>query len=341
MMKVAGFDIGGANTDLAIIDFEDGEIKEIKTDFEYLPMWCENDRLGVTLVDLIEKICPIDEIDAVGISMTAELVDAFETKTEGVRDIAATCEKLFDVPVGYIGLSGVLSLEELLNNPIDVAAANWKATSQIVAEIEKDCIFVDTGSTTTDIIPIKNGEECAKGRTDFERSATGELVYTGTLRTNLTSFVDSIPINGKEYAVASELFASTADVYNVLGLIKDEDFVCATCDGAGKSKEDSARRISRVVCADLDILSMDNIIEMCHHIHNMQVKQIAKGLKQVSERENINKVVVTGLGKDILCAEAAKLLNLDVKSMGDYYTDEECVVAPAIGTALMMKNSIL
>ena len=29
-MKVAGFDIGGANTDLAIIDFEDGEIKTIK-----------------------------------------------------------------------------------------------------------------------------------------------------------------------------------------------------------------------------------------------------------------------------------------------------------------------
>ena len=27
-MKIAGFDIGGANTDLAVIDFEDGEIKE-------------------------------------------------------------------------------------------------------------------------------------------------------------------------------------------------------------------------------------------------------------------------------------------------------------------------
>ena len=41
----------------------------------------------------------IDEIDAVGISMTAELVDAFETKTEGVIDIATTCENLFDCPV--------------------------------------------------------------------------------------------------------------------------------------------------------------------------------------------------------------------------------------------------
>ena len=339
-MKVAGFDIGGANTDLAIIEYEDGEIKDIQTIFEYLPMWSDNDRLGITLIDLIEKICPIEEIDAVGISMTAELVDAFETKTEGVLDIATTCEKLFDCPVAYIGVDKVLSLAELIQNPLEVAAANWIATSQIVAEIEKDCIFIDTGSTTTDIIPIKDGKECAKGRTDFERSATGELVYTGTLRTNLTSFVDSIPLNGNNYRVASELFAITADVYNVLDLIKDEDYVCATCDGAGKSKEESARRISRVVCADLDILSMDDIIEISNYIHQEQIKQIASGLKEVSEREGLDKVVVTGLGKDILCAEAAKLLGLDVKSMGDYYSDDECTVAPAIGTAIMMRNYI-
>ena len=292
-MKIAGFDIGGANTDLAIVEYENGEI--------------------------------------------TELVDAFETKAQGVLDIATTCEKLFDCPVAYIGTDKVLSLAELIANPIEVAAANWIATSHIVAEIEKDCIFVDTGSTTTDIIPIKDGKECAKGRTDFERSSTGELVYTGTLRTNLTSFVDSIPLNGETYRVASELFAITADVY-VLDLIKDEDYVCATCDGAGKSKEESARRISRVVCADLDILSMDDIKEMADYIHKEQVKQIAAGLKEVSDREGLDKVIVTGLGKDILCAEAAKLLGLDVKSMGDFYSDDECTVAPAIGTAIMMKN---
>ena len=337
-MKVAGFDIGGANTDLAIVEYENGEIKDIQTVFEYLPMWSDNDRLGITLIDLIEKICPIEEIDAVGISMTAELVDAFETKTQGVMDIATTCEKLFDCPVAYIGTDKVLSLRELMENPLEVAAANWIATSQIVAEIEKDCIFVDTGSTTTDIIPIKDGKECAKGRTDFERSATGELVYTGTLRTNLTCFVDSVPLNGEIYRVASELFAITADVYNVLDLIKDEDYVCATADGAGKSKEDSARRISRIVCADLDILSMDDIKEIADYVHKEQVKQIASGLKEVSKREGLDKVVVTGLGKDILCAEAGKLLGLDVKSMGEFYSDDECTVAPAIGTAIMMKK---
>ena len=98
-MKIAGFDIGGANTDLAVIDFEEGDIKNIEVDFEYLPMWSNNDDLSQVLIELIEKICPVSEIDAVGISMTAELVDAYDTKKDGVLDVVRKCEETFDCPI--------------------------------------------------------------------------------------------------------------------------------------------------------------------------------------------------------------------------------------------------
>ena len=112
-MKIAGFDIGGANTDLAVIDFDGGEIKNIEVDFAYLPMWSNNDDLSDVLVELIEKICPISEIDAVGISMTAELVDAYDTKKDGVLDVVKKCEDTFDCPIAYVGIVGMLSLEEI------------------------------------------------------------------------------------------------------------------------------------------------------------------------------------------------------------------------------------
>lgn len=340
-MKIAGFDIGGANTDLAIIEYDnDGEIKNIETDFSYLPMWYKNDELGETLIELIEKICPLNEIDAVGISMTAELVDAYETKKEGVLDIVNKCLKVFNKPIGFVGVNGMLTPDEIKNKPLEAAAANWIATSEIVASMEKDCIFVDTGSTTTDIIPIKDGKECSIGRSDFERLSTGELVYTGTLRTNIASFVDKIPLDGSEYRVASELFAITADVYNILDLISPEDYVCDTCDGQGKSKLESMRRISRVLCADLEILTEEEIHYICEFIHQAQVAQIANALDEVAKREKLEIVITTGLGKDILCNEAANSLNLMVKPMSMYLSDEECVVAPAIGTAVMMKNNL-
>ncbi|MDR0900900.1 MAG: H4MPT-linked C1 transfer pathway protein [Methanobrevibacter sp.] len=335
-MKIAGFDIGGANTDLAIVDFDkNGEIKSIATNFEYLPMWSNYEDLGDTLLNLIEKIDDINLIDGIAISMTAELVDAYETKKEGVLDISKRVEDVFDIPICFIGTDGVLSIEELRINPLKIAAANWIATAQIAAKINSNCIFIDTGSTTTDIIPIKNGKECAKGRSDFERLGTGELVYTGTLRTNLASFLNKIDFDENSYNIASELFAISADIYNVLGLITEKDYICDTCDGEGKSKEESARRISRVLCADLDILSYDDIIAISKYIHKKQIEQIAISLKQVSKRENLDFIVTTGLGKDILANPAAKSLNLNVKSMNDILTDEECIVAPAIGTAIL------
>lgn len=337
-MKIAGFDIGGANTDLAIIDFEDGEIKNIEVDFKYLPMWSNNDDLSRVLIELIENICPVLEIDAVGISMTAELVDAYDTKKDGVLDVVKKCEDTFTCPVAYVGIDGMMSREEIEKTPLKAAAANWIATAQIATLISDNCIFIDTGSTTTDIIPIKDGVECAIGKSDFDRSATGELVYTGTLRTNLASFLDNVELNGKKYRVASELFAQTADVYMLLDLITEDDYVCDTFDGEGKSKIECARRIARVVCADLEMLSMEEIIEMSRFIHQKQVEQIADGLKQVVETQNLDLIVTTGLGKDILDKKAAELLGLEVKSMDDILTDDECTVAPAVGTAVMMEK---
>ena len=106
-MKIAGFDIGGANTDLAIIDFDNDEIKNIDVDFAYLPMWSNNDDLSKVLVELIENICPVSEIDAVGISMTAELVDAYDTKKDGVLDVVRKCEDTFSCPIAYVGIDGL------------------------------------------------------------------------------------------------------------------------------------------------------------------------------------------------------------------------------------------
>jgi len=270
--------------------------------------------------------------------MTAELVDAYDTKKDGVLDVVNKCEKTFSCPIAYVGIDGMMSKKEIEKNPLKAAAANWIATAQIATLISDNCIFIDTGSTTTDIIPIKDGKECAIGKSDFDRSATGELVYTGTLRTNLASFLDKIEFNGKEYRVASELFAQTADVYTVLDLITPEDYVCDTFDGESKSKVDCAKRIARVVCADLEMLSEADIVEISKFIHQKQIEQIADGLKQVHETQGLDLIITTGLGKDILDRPAAELLGLEVKSMGDILTDEECVVAPAVGTSVMMNK---
>jgi len=336
-MKIAGFDIGGANTDVAIVDFDDsGNIKNIKTGFKYLPMWIKKDELEETLFDLLGS--DTDKIDAVGISMTAELVDVYKTKKEGVLDITDKVKKTFDVPIGVVGVDGILNVNEVAQDPIKVAAANWMATAQISSKILRDCIMIDVGSTTTDIIPIKNGLECAKGRSDLERLRTGELVYTGVLRTNVATIVDKVPLDDGWVRVSSELFAITADIHLVLDNIKKDDYTCDTPDGEGKSKKDCMQRISRVVCGDLEILSPSDIEKISEYIYKKQIQQILEALLEVSKREEISKVVTTGLGMDILADKTCEAAGFVAVGMDKLLKKEECVVAPAVGTALLMEK---
>ncbi|MGA2677470.1 MAG: hydantoinase/oxoprolinase family protein [Methanobacterium sp.] len=336
-MKIAGFDIGGANTDLAVVDFdENGSIKDIETGFEYLPMWKDKKELSQVLLDLLGR--ELSDIQAVGVCMTAELVDAYQTKSEGVLDIACKVMDTFNLPIGFVGLNGLIDYNQLQWNPSQVAAANWIATSRLAAKINPNCIMIDTGSTTTDIIPLKNGLECAKGRSDLQRLQTGELVYTGTLRTNVATIVDKVPLDNSWVRVASELFAISADAHLLLGNIKIDDYNCETPDGAGKSRNDCMRRISRVICSDLDTLSFRNIMDISKFIVEKQVEQVSEALMEVSIMNEIFNVVTTGLGMNVIGAAACELVDIPWLSMDELISEEECIVAPAVGTAVLMEE---
>jgi (4-(4-[2-(gamma-L-glutamylamino)ethyl]phenoxymethyl)furan-2-yl)methanamine synthase len=336
-MKIAGFDIGGANTDIAVVDFdESGNITGVETDFVYLPMWMKNDELS----EALKVLLGYNVVDGIGVSMTAELVDAYKTKKEGVIDIANKSKDSFDVPVGFVGHDGIMELSEVVKNPMMVAAANWIATAPLAARIDQNCILIDIGSTTTDIIPIKNGKECAVGRSDLERLKTGELVYSGTLRTNVAALIDKIPLDDSVLRVASELFAITADIHMILGNIDQDEYSCDTMDGSGKSPEECMRRLSRVVCGDMDVLDHDEIKAMAEYIYSVQVSKISEALLEVSKRNNISKVITTGLGMDILGAKACEQAGLEYIGMDRILKKDDCVVAPAVGTAILMEGYI-
>jgi len=94
---------------------------------------------------------------------------------------------------------------------MELAAANWSASATLLAEEVGDGLFVDMGSTTTDLIPIKGRPLAAK--TDFQRLARGELVYTGLLRTALGALLPTARIGGDCVPLSPEMLAITADAY--------------------------------------------------------------------------------------------------------------------------------
>ena len=225
MVCVLGYDVGGANTKAAVITTKDGKIEDIKEAIEYFPIWKEPEKL-VNILLALKKRLGTNRLDALGVTMTAELSDAFATKREGVHKILNCIKEAFPNETVYVLTtnSEIVPFKLAEEQPLTVAAANWAATGWLVANVVKDCVVVDVGSTSASIIPIVNGQVAAKGKTDLEKLICGELVYTGSLRTNVATIVHSVPVKMGIAGVASELFALSADVHLVLGNITEKQY---------------------------------------------------------------------------------------------------------------------
>jgi probable H4MPT-linked C1 transfer pathway protein len=343
LVDVLSFDVGGANTKAALIRMQNGKPSSVKIAVEYFPIWKEPKKLDSALLELKRQL-GVSKVDGLGVTMTAELSDAYQTKREGVTQILNCIKQTFpDTPIFVLNTDAALvSLDVALRNPLLIAAANWAATGWLVAQHLRDCVVVDVGSTSTSIIPIVNGHVAARGKTDLEKLVCGELVYTGSLRTNIAAIVHSIPIKNGVAGVSSELFALSADVHIVLGNITEKDYTCETADGRGKTLAEASARLARVVCADTEMLSHQEIVDMANYIYKIQIKQVADGLAKVysslpkSLTSEAIPVVVTGLGKSFLAHKAAESINADaIIDLSSLLPNEAVLATPAYGVALM------
>ncbi|TGC07035.1 hydantoinase/oxoprolinase family protein [Methanolobus halotolerans] len=324
-MKIIGIDIGGANTKLASAD---GEIIEL----HYIPLW-KDTRLPEALEEIAEKHHP----DGVSVVMTGELADCFQDKEAGIKFIIESVDRAFDCDVRYIDSQG--QFYDGSGDLRKLAAANWAASANLIGAETGDCIFVDMGSTTSDIIPIKDGKHVA-GISDFSRLVRSELVYSGVLRTNLAYLLDSLDMVAGKCRVSSELFATTGDSYLVLDDIPEDIYTCETADGAGKSKTDAMRRLARVVCADLTEVSPDDIYRISEQVKEKQISVLGEAILQVAQRNELDRIVSAGLG-EFLIREAAKRLGFECISVAQKWGYEISRVFPAYAAARMFEADIL
>ena len=344
MVNVLGLDIGGANTKAAYIKTDNGRVTECKTAIEYFPVWKNPETLSLMLSKISQTVGGSAKLDCVGVTMTAELSDAYPTKREGVIQILDHVITSFPaVEIVVLDVEGTLKpIIEASSAPLKVAAANWVATGWLVSQLVKNCIVIDVGSTSTSIIPVIDGKVSASGKTDLEKLLNGELVYTGSLRTNIAAIVNSLPIREGIARVSSELFAQSADVHLVLGNITKDEYTVETTDKRGKTRIEALERLARVVCGDTEMLTEKEIVAFSTYIYKAQIKQISEGLKQVYSRIEADtnmkvKAVVTGFGKDFLAEKAAQIVGInEITDLGELLPCNVTIGSPAIGVALML-----
>jgi hypothetical protein len=264
--------------------------------------------------------------------MTGELADCFTDKKQGVSFIMETVDAVFQ---GALYLNNRGEFIDSSGDIMSLAAANWTA-SALLAGKGRDCIFADVGSTTTDLIPVKHGRPLA-GTTDFQRLGRHELLYRGILRTNIAALMERIGLGSNNYRLSSELFAQTADANLLLGNISQEDYTCETADTAGKTKKDAARRLARVVCADITELDSEDIMDIAWQVYYHQRDELAEALGILASLHGINTVVGAGLGEFIV-RDAAKHAGLTCTLLSEEYGSDISKVFPAYAVACLVND---
>lgn len=266
-----GWDIGGAHVKVACLDHRGHLIDALELS---TPLWRGLESLQNAVAEVAARMPLLQARHA--ITMTGELVDLFDDRTHGVRQLVAFMgERL---PSGsltvYAGRQGFVRPEQVERYIDDIASANWHATADMVAARVQDGLLVDIGSTTADILPFAAGRVLNRGYSDRERMACSELVYTGVVRTPLMSLCRRVPFQGQWTDLAAEHFATTADVYRLTGDLPEHADLGDTADGRGKSLKESTVRLARMIGADAADADRQEWLALAAYLAEQQLQNL-------------------------------------------------------------------
>ncbi len=314
-----GWDIGGAHVKVAVIY----DHKIIAIYQKPCLLWQGLDKLEFAVQTLLKKLPQTNQCH--GLTMTGELVDLFSDRHDGVQQIIQTMKTLLthhEVKVfcGQYGLLPIAEVEEIHHDSI--ASANWLASATFCAKHFQDSLFVDIGSTTTDILLCKSGEVHAQGYSDYARLISQELIYTGVVRTAIMAVAQTVLDNKQNVGVMAEQFATMADVYRITGELSEHHDQTPTADGATKDIEASARRLSRMVGDDFNVTELERWYAVAQNIRLQQLQRIQQGCELQLSRHSSEKnlpLIGAGIGR-FLIREIAKNLNCPYVDFSTLFT---------------------
>jgi probable H4MPT-linked C1 transfer pathway protein len=337
MGSIMGWDIGGVNIKAArLVPGAPPRVALEPFELQRAPA-----SLAPTLAAVARRLGS-EPTDQHAVTMTAELSQFFRTKGEGVRFVLDAVGTAFGTEGLHVfGTDGEFRPPHQAQlHPLLVAAANWVATARLVAQMRETCLLLDIGSTTADIIPIVAGAVVATGRTDPERLASGELVYTGVLRTPAEAVAHQVPFRDGAAAVSAEGFAIMGDVYLWLGALTPEDYTVPTPDGRPANRTHAGERLARVICGDCEMLAAADLDAMAQALAEAQAAMIAGAIQRLSSRHpQITTAVVTGIG-DFVASEAACRAGLSVTRLAGRLGDAAARAAPAAAVATLLEQTL-
>ena len=337
MGTTAGYDVGGAHLKVALA--ENGRTLAVRQ--IACPLWKGLETLDAAFAEA-EPLTARAERHAV--TMTAELCELFPDRRTGVVTVVKRLEGI--LPPGiriWMGPRGFGTSAEALADPLSVASTNFLASAMLVGKKLADAMLIDMGSTTTDIIAIAGGKPAPHAITDGERLETGELVYTGLTRTDVSIVPQRATFRGRAQRLAAGGFANMADVRRILGTLPADVDQHATFDGRGTSVQESTARFARCFGRDASDAATDDWRACARQVADRQIAEVHAAIHEVLSASALPAgapIVAAGIGALEIGALATSLGRASINFGTLAAATPDCsewatYCAPAVAVALL------
>lgn len=337
-----GWDIGGAHLKIARCD-QRGQLQQVIQ----IPcaLWRGIEELETAMLQAVSLLnCQHDQH---AITMTGELVDAFENRQQGVEKILDCIAGILPKASSHIfaGKRGWLTTQQAKVEWRSVASMNWQASAILAATHCNQGLFLDIGSTTCDIIPIINHEIQPEGLDDHHRQRSGELVYSGAIRTPLFTISGHAPLNGAHIPLAAEWFASSGDIWTLLGKLSETDIQDISADAKPWTEKHCRQRLARMLATDAMDASESQWQLVADWFADQQVQQISQACYQVLSKQvhitNEAPLIGAGVGRFIIKALAERM-NRPYIDFSNFCQnlDAAAAHAPAAALALLAQQQL-
>jgi len=303
MNVVIGWDIGGVHLKAARV--EDGRVTKAA---QYAsPLRAGTGRL---LEAFAEARREMGRADRNIVTMTGELADTFSSRKEGVEHLATLAARELGTASIYAGPAGCVRPQDAHKHCADIASANWHACAALIARKRTNALFIDLGSTTTDIVPIFERKVAARGYTDSQRLAAGELVYTGLVRGFVMATARRAPLQGTWIPLINENFATMADVHRILGTLPADVDLMPTADGREKTIVASQARLARMLGSDASDAGDETWILVARWFAEAQMRAITDAATLVLSSGRLisaTPIIAAGIGHSLIAEVARRL----------------------------------
>lgn len=317
---VVGWDIGGAHLKAAVVG-RGGVVHQVCQ--EPCPLWQGLSHLHQAFDAILRRIA--QQADHHAVTMTGELADLFATRHEGVRQIikaAGECLPLQPLHI-FVGPEGLFK-SRLDDRDLDgVASANWLASAQSISQLMDCGLFIDVGSTTTDLLLFDDGRVFTDAYSDRDRLRTDGLVYTGVVRTPVMAVANRVPFAGEWIALMAEHFATMSDVYRLCGELPEQADQLPTADHGEKTPAGSACRLARMLGTDLQSTDVKSMLRLAEYLREQQLIKLHRACARQLSHDLLPDhapLIGAGVGRFLAKVLAARF-GRPYREFGSLFTD--------------------